>query len=213
MRQEARHTEQATRTLLNHNAPISPPTRGCRGEDIAREDMAGSQFELLGLLTLTGFAFVCGSWLFVAACEAFSHSVAVGLLLLAFAAVLFATAASVALGGVTEWLQAQRADVRSADAAPLPDRVDGKIRTLRAALRQPVYISILLKVLIFGGSLNVIDECLRTKNCERIFLVDVSNNGGHNYCEDPTNFWASRTIVTEMVPTVRSLLLAIAQRT
>ena len=61
--------------------------------------MAGSQFELLGLLTLTGFAFVCGSWLFVAACEAFSHSVAVGLLLLAFAAVLFATAASVALGG------------------------------------------------------------------------------------------------------------------
>jgi len=175
--------------------------------------MAGSQFELLGLLTLTGFAFVCGSWLFVAACEAFSHSVAVGLLLLAFAAVLFATAASVALGGVTEWLQAQRADVRSADAAPLPDRVDGKIRTLRAALRQPVYISILLKVLIFGGSLNVIDECLRTKNCERIFLVDVSNNGGHNYCEDPTNFWASRTIVTEMVPTVRSLLLAIAQRT
>ena len=148
--------------------------------------MAGSQFELLGLLTLTGFAFVCGSWLFVAACEAFSHSVAVGLLLLAFAAVLFATAASVALGGVTEWLQAERADVRSGDAAPLPDRVDGKIRTLRAALRQPVYIDALVKILIFGGLLNFIGAYINVRKCERIFLVD-SNHGGHLYCEDTTN--------------------------
>ena len=176
--------------------------------------MAGSQFELLGLLTLTGFAFVCGSWLFVAACEAFSHSAAVGLLLLAFAAVLFATAASVALGGVTEWLQAERADMRSADAAPLPDRVDGKIRTLRAALRQPVYISALVKFLILGGSMNVGWELHATRNCESILLFNSQDKStDHLYCEDTANLWDSKSFVTEMVPTVRSILLAAAQRT
>lgn len=172
--------------------------------------MPGQVFELLGLLTLAAFAGVGGIVLFTAAVEAFEHSAFVGILVLCFSLVLLLTAASVGGLGVLEWHRAERA----APPAELTARdAEGRIKTLREAFRQPVFIQLMCKVAIFASMINMGVEIFYLRRCKRIFLLATpEGRPDPHYCDNlawhPTGIDSinpqTRTFLTEMPGTVRS---------
>ena len=184
------------------------PRRGHTGVETGGASMGGQTFELLGLLTLAGFAGVFSIVLATAGFEALDHSALVGLLVLGFAVVLLLTTASVGIWGVIEWIRADGTRATPDQDASARD-AEGRIRTVRGAMQQRAFIQLVCKVAFFCSSINLGVEMYNLRRCERIFLIVTPPD--HHYCDNlayhPTGIASinpqSRTFFTEMPGTVR----------
>ena len=194
----------------SQNPPQTQRGRQRWSKLVQRRAMPGQVFELLGLVTLAGFAGVGGIVLFTAGIEAIEHSAFVGILVLCFSLVLFVTAASVGGWGVLEWHRAERA------APPVESTArdaEGRIKSLREAFRQPVAIQLMVKVAFFCSTLNLGVEIFYLRRCHRIFLISTPEGPPDpHYCDNLA--WSAhginsinphtRTFLTEMPGTVRA---------
>ena len=168
--------------------------------------MGGQPFELVGLVALAGIAGVFSIVLASAGVQAFGSSGSVGFLFIGFALVLLLTALSVGVWGVVEWI---RADGTRATVAALPDRdSEGKIQTIRAAVRQKAFLQNAVKVAFFCCTLNLGAEMFVLRDCKRIFVLTAPPE--HHYCDnlsyEPHGLSSlspqSRTVSSELPGTV-----------